>query len=81
MQTWYSDFLSLSLITLTSYLQIISLLNVTLAYFQMWELHSNGTLENSYSGLCAVLNPVKGLFRLDQLHSPLFSSTYHFLIL
>nr|VDD26119.1 unnamed protein product [Brassica oleracea] len=26
---------------------------------QMWELHSNGTLENSYSGLCAVLNPVK----------------------
>ncbi|CAN8266426.1 unnamed protein product [Cochlearia groenlandica] len=29
---------------------------------QMWELHNNGTLENSYSGLCAVLNPVKGLF-------------------
>ncbi|WZY78819.1 hypothetical protein YC2023_025203 [Brassica napus] len=28
---------------------------------QMWELHSNGTLENSYSGLCAVLNPVKAV--------------------
>lgn len=37
---------------------------------QMWELHSNGTLENSYSGLCAVLNPVKGWY--FQLPIPVF---------
>lgn len=35
----------------------------------MWELHSNGTLENSYSGLCAVLNPVKGSFNLKVILS------------
>jgi len=27
---------------------------------QIWELHSNGTLENSYSGLCATVKFVEG---------------------
>ena len=31
-----------------------------LVFKQMWELNFNGTLVNSYSGLCATVNDVKG---------------------
>lgn len=29
----------------------------------MWQLNLNGTLVNSYSGLCATVKPVKGEIR------------------
>ncbi|KAL1289945.1 hypothetical protein HN51_058315 [Arachis hypogaea] len=37
--------------------------------YQMWELNPNGTLENSYSGLCATMEPVKATINSGGLRS------------
>lgn len=33
--------------------------------YQMWELNLDGTLQSSYSGLCAKIEAVEGDTRLD----------------